>query len=142
MIRAVREGAEALKGMLTELKRLGTVLEEWPEPATLLPPDLSTITDRLDRLEVGYAKWQAEAEATYLKADALFKNARNSEERARSREKATDEGSDESEEFDEAMRGWVLTQGSKGDEENGLSEMRRPPKPPSLKDRAVRAKFR
>lgn len=141
MFRAVREGSEALRGLRAEVAEMRVVLQEWPRSAPPEPPDLSAITERLDRIEVGYAKWEAEAEATLLKADAVFKNARNAEERTRSKLKASDADETESTEFEEAMAHWLQANNAEEGEENGVPGVRPGVEVHSRKALALRAKF-
>jgi len=74
--RRVADGVQGLQGTLEDIRLVLTAQAENALQATEL-------TARVAEIEIGYAKWTAEAEAAMLKADALFKNARNSEERAR-----------------------------------------------------------
>jgi len=104
MFRAISEVAEALRGLRKEARTIGQTLEEWPQPAPQEPPDLSGITERIDKIELHYAKWEAQAEANLLKADALFKNARNAEERTRASTKKANETLESSVEGEEAIR--------------------------------------
>lgn len=144
MFRALRQTAEALRGLLVQATASRQLLEEWPVAPTPEPPNLTAVTERLDRLEVGYAKWQAEAEATLLKADAVFKNARNAEERTRSKAAKLyedSEGSLESQEFEQAMARWVQDRDAEGGEGNGVRAVREGLGAQSGKALAIRAKF-
>jgi len=145
MFRASRDAADALSGLLLQAAKIREALEEWPVASTPEPPDLTGVTERLDRLEVGYAKWEATAEANLLKADALFKNARNAEERTRSKAAKLNEdseGSLESEEFSRAIERWIQDGDAEGGEGNGMQAMRDGMEPLTPKALAVRAKFR
>jgi len=144
MIRAFREGSGALRGLLVQAIALREMLETWPHhtvPEPPDPPDLSPLTERLDRLEVGQAKWQAEAEATLLKADALFKNARNAEERTRSRVAKADEDDEESAEFAAAYEAWIQARDASEGPENGVRTVREGVEVHPRKALALRAKF-
>jgi len=107
MFRSLRRATEALQALQGHMAAIQQVLEEWPREASPEPTDLSPVTDRIDRLEMGYAKWQAEADATMLRADAVFKNARNAEERARSKMKKADDDEGESDEFNSAYQAYM-----------------------------------
>jgi len=91
MFRAVSRVTDALQALVFEAGAIRLSLDTWPHAPAQEPPDLSAITDRLDKIELGYAKWEAQAEANLLKADALFKHARNSEERTRASVKKANE---------------------------------------------------
>lgn len=134
--------------MLGQITAVRLLLDQWPRNGPPEPPDLSAITERLDRLEVGWSKWAAVAEANLLKADALFKNARNAEERTRSKAAKLDEdsaGSVESEEFAKAYERWLQDDGDA--EGNGVHVRRlaaravREDVEVSGKALAIRAKF-
>jgi len=144
MFRAIRDVAEAVRELRAEATIVANSFMEWSRSAHQEPPDLSAITERLDRIEVGAAKWQAEAEATLLKADALFKNARNAEERARSKQARLNEDPDghlESEEFSGAMARWVQSADAEGGGGDGLPAVHQGVEVTG-KALAVRAKFR
>jgi len=150
MFKSLRQSAGALRGLEVQLVAIRQILEERSLEVPQEPLDLSPLTNRLDRLEVGYAKWQAEAEATLLKADALFKNSRNAEERTRSKQAKIDEadaeGSLESEEFALAYERWVQDRDAEGGADNGLQGVRpgveiHPGRSPA-KALRLRAKFR
>jgi len=83
MFESLRKASGALQELASTLEDIRLVLTAQAEN-TLQSTALSS---RVAEIEVGYAKWTAEAEAAMLKADALFKNARNSEERARDAQK-------------------------------------------------------
>ena len=137
MFGSLRLIAGALQGLLVQLTDLRQAFEDRPDETPQEPLDLSTITDRLDAIEIGSARWRAEAEATLLKADALFKNARNAEERTRSKNKAIREDEYESSEFAEAVESWIQARDAEGPE-NGAPGV----EVHSRKASAVRAKFR
>jgi len=46
-------------------------------------PRAAALGERLDGLELGRAKWEAEMEALYMRAEGKLKASRNAEERAR-----------------------------------------------------------
>lgn len=104
MFHAISRIAEALQGLLIETTAIRQALDEQAAEPLQEPLNLSPITDRLDKIELGYAKWEAQAEANLLKADALFKNARNAEERTRASVKKTSEALESSAEGEEAIR--------------------------------------
>ena len=83
MFETLRKASEALQGLRVSIASVERILRTTLENAE----QREALSDRIATLEVGYAKWSAEAEATLLKADALFKNARNAEERARDKSK-------------------------------------------------------
>lgn len=83
MFESFRRLADAVEALQGEARDIRIALEEQAEN-TLQSTELAS---RLSAIEVGYARWTAEADAVMLKADALFKNARNSEERARDAQK-------------------------------------------------------
>ena len=79
MFETLRKASDALQGLRLSMEAIQKALHQRLDDAHRM----ETHDSRIAALEVGYAKWSAEAEATLLKADALFKNARNAEERAR-----------------------------------------------------------
>lgn len=83
MFESFRKSSDALQELAASVLTIQRILLSTLE--TEAQRDL--LKERVETLELGYAKWSAEAEATMLKADALFKNARNSEERAREMKK-------------------------------------------------------
>ncbi len=107
------------------------------------------LTERVALIEVGYARWTAEAEATLLKADAVFKNARNAEERTRDMAKkaAADESDPERVEGEaeiiEAYRaaGWVQASDVDGGEPEGVQPVPEGVAPNSGKQAALNVKF-
>jgi len=144
MIHAFRDGADALRGLLVQATALRQLLEERPVAPTPEPPDLSAVTERVDQIELSAAKWQAEAEALILKADSQFQNARNAEERARSKQKRLDddsEGSLESEELSRAYQRYLQDVDAETREGNGLPGVRESVEIQPRKALALRAKF-
>ena len=83
MFKTLRKASDALQSMRVSIAGIWEILRASLENVE----QREALSDRVAALEVGYAKWSAEAEAMLLKADALFKNARNSEERARDKSK-------------------------------------------------------
>jgi len=129
---------------------LGLLLEcaqEMPQPNGLVQPDAfdaSALIERLDQIELGRAKWEAECEVTLMKADAAFKNARNAEERTRSMTARADEDSEDDQESLEllaAAEAWYAQNHAEGGEENGLPEVRDSVEVQPGKLRALRAKW-
>jgi len=145
MFESFRRSADALQKLVVQMTKLRQLLEDMSRHIPQEAVDFKPVTERLDRLEVGYAKWQAEAEATLLKADALFKNARNAEERARSKAAKADEDSQgdvESEEFLQAYQRWIDSPDAEGALETVRDVAQRTEGNGSRKALAVRAKFR
>jgi len=83
MFNTLRQASEALQDLATSLKDIRLVLRS----SLVHAEQQEEHGRRISALEVGSATRSAEAEATLLKADALFKNARNAEERARDKSK-------------------------------------------------------
>ena len=146
MFSAIKDGSEALRGLLVSMEAIRQLLDEWVEESS----QGQDLTERVAMIEVGYARWTAEAEATLLKADAVYKNARNAEERARtlSKEKAASESDPDRVEGEaeiiEAYRaaGWVQASDVNGSPEEGVPALREAVGPVSGKALALNAKFR
>lgn len=100
MFRAIRQAAASLQACETGMKDVQRILLTTLENTE----QREALAERVAALELGHAKWQAEAEALILKADAVYKNARNAEERTRSNQKRADERSEGSTEGEEAIR--------------------------------------
>ena len=79
MFKTLRSASEALQELRHGVEAIAEALRDISKEGN----KGDALSDRVAALEIGGAKRAAEAEATLLKADALFKNARNSEERAR-----------------------------------------------------------
>lgn len=100
MFETLRKASEALQGLRVSIASVERILRTTLENAE----QREALSDRIAALEVGYAKWSAEADATLLKADALFKNARNAEERARDKSKKKNGAHEPQVEGEEAIR--------------------------------------
>lgn len=82
LVRSIREWAGALLAVLQGIEQALHGLREVAEP---LGADerLGTLLERVDALERNRAMWEAEVEATFIRAENERKNARAAEERAR-----------------------------------------------------------
>lgn len=100
MFAHLRSIAEAVR----ELRRCGDDIRDALLVQAAGSHEGTALSDRVAAVEIGYAKWEAEAEATMLRADALFKNARNAEERARDMKKKASAATEGSVEGEEAIR--------------------------------------
>lgn len=144
MFKSLRKASEALQdlaGTLNDIEdvlrsRLGDLYEG------------RELDDRLDTLERSRATWEAEAEAQFLRADALFKNARASEERGREMKKkknaASNGGIEGTAEMLEAYQaaGLLLPSGdAEGGSPEGVPPVRKGMGVHSRKAPAMRAKF-
>jgi len=140
MFKTIRKGAEALQVLAQDLRRIRVILTETLE----VSQQREALEERLAKVERGYAGWSAQAEALVLKADALFKNARNAEERTRSMREKVDEGLDplgaEVEEGPETPRDVLPPGYAPGSEEEGLLPVR-VDVAPDYKALALRHKF-
>jgi len=80
MFKGNRELLDTLRGVVVKLGGIQTAIVTTREE----DPGLVVVLDkRLQELELSHAKWQAECEATLMKAEGQFKAARNAEERTK-----------------------------------------------------------
>jgi len=144
-LRRCADALQTLQGTLDDMRLILTAQAE----NTL---DGTALSDRVAAIEIGYAKESAEAQALVLKADALFKNARNAEERTRDMNRKADEATEGGIEGEREIReAYARLFGLPPGDVNGIEEVGVPALPASVGDltgrdpaktRRLRAKFR
>lgn len=80
MLRGIRELLVAHKAIAATLVGIRVSMDRAREGD---PNEITDLRQRIDEVELGNAKWQAECEATLMKAEGQFKAARNAEERTK-----------------------------------------------------------
>jgi len=80
MFKGNKELLDTLRGLVVKLGGIQTAIVTTREADPAL---VDVLDKRLQDLELGHAKWQAECEATLMKAEGQFKAARNAEERTK-----------------------------------------------------------
>jgi len=91
MFRTLRLLPETLQSLTNALNRVAGLIQE----NTQHLQDGGGLADRMDALDLGRAKWEAELEALVIKAQGQYRSAANAEERARTMKKRSDAGSSE-----------------------------------------------
>jgi len=119
MFQFIRKATDALNALAKAISGVEEVLLTHYK-ATLEGHDLA---ERVARIEIGRAKWEAEVEAHLLRADSVFKNARNAEERTRAMA-AKNAGADLFPEEGEDVEDPVLSDDAEGGPEEGLYPLR------------------
>jgi len=142
MFKSVRE---ALDIQISQAKTLAGILIAMEKSIEGDPDRTAEMRERLEALELSNAKWQAECEATLMKAEGQFKAARNAEERTKTmvNHESTEGGAASEEEIFAAYRALGLGV-SPGNAEAGeaeeVLEMREDVEM-DLKAQALRMKF-
>ena len=101
----IRALPEAIRSLSSAASRIAIGVDNLIE----LQREAGNANDRLQELEISRAKWEAEIEASMLKADSTLKSAANAESRSRTMvrhaEKLVDPFDEESDEVPEAVPG-------------------------------------
>lgn len=84
MFRWIRQLTAPLEGLIHALQAVQEILSEMVS----LQRQLGPASDRLESLELSRARWEAEMDARFLKADSKFKAAANAEARERQLKKS------------------------------------------------------
>jgi len=142
MFKGIRELLAVQK---SQAKTLAGILIAIEGAAQQDPSEIEPLRKRLESLELENAKWQAECEATLMKAEGQFKAARNAEERTKTMvNHESGEGSVASEEqvFQayKALGLGVSPGDAEAGEAEGVLEMREEVEV-DLKTQALRMKF-
>jgi len=114
-----RRSTEATERLAASLREIGGLLRAHLE----LSQRGESLSDRVDALELSRAAMEAELDAEMMKAQAIYKNVRNSEERIRHQKKNDEKDLDPFPPDSEALIVSVPPRHAEGGEEDGLLQL-------------------